>query len=148
MLTLDQPDKSNLRFLRDWLVEPKKGNCFLRGREAATWDTEYTHDIISLRKQNPENDPFSNWLIQRFVGWFHRWFGYRYKVRFIPSMCAFLSVSANEHEPLRHQSALMLRARLQTIRKRNFTTRSTSLSPSSPVSSQIRPSLYCIMSPE
>ncbi|KAF2187509.1 hypothetical protein K469DRAFT_725452 [Zopfia rhizophila CBS 207.26] len=72
------PTEQNINLLREWLQRPKYGNKFLRGFEARTWDLERA-DLISLYKEEIEQDPLTRWLFRIIPGPFHRKWGYRWK---------------------------------------------------------------------
>ena len=96
---LPSPDKSDLEFLRGWLIGEKEGNGFLQGSEVFTWDlpdgTEleqrlFERDLMSLFPEDGQRDPFSNQLTSRILDFYHVIIGSRSKVEYSqdsPSRC-------------------------------------------------------------
>ncbi|CZR67079.1 uncharacterized protein PAC_16978 [Phialocephala subalpina] len=72
------PNSYDLAFFRDWLERPKMGNFPLRGLDRNAWDTEYTDDLLAIKRRE-HADPVSRWFIDGFIPWFHNKFGSRFK---------------------------------------------------------------------
>jgi hypothetical protein len=78
---LPKADPSNLNFFRKWLDHDEGGHLFLQGREAWTWDSSHTKDIMSMSAMSPSRDMLSRWIGGRFIPWYHRKLGYYFNVR-------------------------------------------------------------------
>jgi hypothetical protein len=75
---LKGPRRYDLDFLRSWLERPMMGNFPLRGPDQHSWSEENTHDLLAIQRRE-SSDPFSRWLSDSFVPFFHNIFGERFK---------------------------------------------------------------------
>lgn len=57
------------------------GNFPILGPDHDSWSPENDHDLLAIHRRET-SDPFSRWLINSFVPWFHNVIGKRFKVRF------------------------------------------------------------------
>jgi len=64
-----KPHSQDLDFLRTWQRKAKATNVFLIGQDHNVW--ERGEDLVALQPRKG-SDPFSEWLISRFVYWFYR----------------------------------------------------------------------------
>ena len=78
---LPRADPDNLKFFREWLDHDEGGHLFLQGREAWTWDSSHTEDIMSVSGMSPSRDMLSQWISGRFFPWYHRKLGHHINVR-------------------------------------------------------------------
>lgn len=79
--TFEQPDKSDLEILQDWLRHTQGGNHFLRGYEADTWDEPNKKDLVSMIYRSREKDRLSKWIDVNVIPFYHHMLGHRHKVR-------------------------------------------------------------------
>ena len=91
LLSLDTPSDQDVIFLRNWLDDPRKGKSFLEDLEKDTWDEANGFELVSLRKTCEENDALSRWIKGKFLRWFHRHIGYKFKVWVSQEACFFTS---------------------------------------------------------
>ncbi|PMD64443.1 uncharacterized protein K444DRAFT_520979 [Hyaloscypha bicolor E] len=75
---LEGPKTYDLDFLRDWLERPKMGNFPLRGLDQHAWSKENETDLVAIRRRE-NGEPFSRWLINTVVPYFHNRIGKRLK---------------------------------------------------------------------
>ncbi|KAH6677396.1 hypothetical protein B0J14DRAFT_341472 [Halenospora varia] len=75
---LGQPKAYDLEFLHKWLERPKMGNFPLRGPDQHSWSAEYTHDLLAIARRE-SSDPFSRWLSDSFIPFFHNILGKKFK---------------------------------------------------------------------
>jgi hypothetical protein len=79
--TFEQPEKSDLEILQDWLGDTQGGNNFLRGYEADTWDKSNEKDLVSMTCRSREKDLLSKWINAHIIPLYHQMLGRRHKVR-------------------------------------------------------------------
>ncbi|KAF4629709.1 hypothetical protein G7Y89_g8437 [Cudoniella acicularis] len=73
---LSKPNDRQLRFLRDWLVDPKMGKSEIRGRQGRTWNAK---DLVVLKGSDGERAPFSAWVSGSVLRFFDRIWGFKHK---------------------------------------------------------------------
>jgi len=82
LCSIHGPSKHDLNLLRDWLERPKCGDNFLTNNvEREIWHSqqpERVSDLLTMSKVEAEKDPFSRWLKDNFVGYFHNTIGRRF----------------------------------------------------------------------
>jgi hypothetical protein len=66
------------------------GNFPILGPDHDSWSTENGDDLLMVQRRE-SSDPFSRWLINSFIPWFHKLIGKRFKVRLSLSLL-FLSL--------------------------------------------------------
>ncbi|KAL8824006.1 MAG: hypothetical protein Q9191_005368, partial [Dirinaria sp. TL-2023a] len=67
------PPRPQLDALRTWLADPREGQSFLRSADEYIWDSKHEYDLISLRKDACQDDPFSKWLADYPLDTFHNY---------------------------------------------------------------------------
>ncbi|KAH6664046.1 hypothetical protein B0J14DRAFT_682577 [Halenospora varia] len=72
------PKKYDLDFLRSWFERPKMGDFPLLGADRESWSPANTYDLIALQRRQ-SSDPFSHWLTNSFIPFFHNILGKRFK---------------------------------------------------------------------
>jgi len=77
---LRRPSPHNLEVIRKWLQWPEYGNFFLRGIEAEVWEEANATDLVALSESQREQHIFSRWYSEKFLAYFHRCLGYRFRV--------------------------------------------------------------------
>lgn len=75
---LPGPKAYDLEFFRSWFERPKMGNFPLYGRDQDAWSPENDYDLLALQRRG-SSDPFSNWLTNSFIPFFHNLLGKRFK---------------------------------------------------------------------
>jgi hypothetical protein len=55
------------------------GNFPLRGPDQTCWDKVHEADLVAIRRRQ-SSDPFSRWLINAIIPYYHKIIGYRFKV--------------------------------------------------------------------
>lgn len=73
-----RPKPYDLEFLRSWSERPTMGDFPLRGRDRHAWALGQTNDLIALQSR-VSSDPFSRWLTDSFIPFFHRILGKRFR---------------------------------------------------------------------
>jgi hypothetical protein len=73
-----RPAKTNLKFLRDWLIRKKMGGCPILGNDCHTWEEVTEYDLITL-VDSSGNDSFTNWVCKSLVPGFHAVLGRYFK---------------------------------------------------------------------
>jgi hypothetical protein len=75
-----KPPKSyDLKFFRSWLKRPRMGNFPILGPDHDSWSDDHNDDLLAIQRRE-SSDPFSRWLINSFIPWFHNIVGKRFKV--------------------------------------------------------------------
>jgi hypothetical protein len=77
---LPGPAKYDLKFLRDWLANPKRGNNFLEGIEATVWLEENSDDLVAVSSRRTDPDPLTKWISDSVFPWLFKHFGVGKKV--------------------------------------------------------------------
>ena len=69
--TLPKPGRYDLRYLQEWLANPRGGKFPLEGPDR-NWT--YSNDLLALRRR-AESDSFSKWFSEKLLPFYHRVFG-------------------------------------------------------------------------
>lgn len=75
---IKNPRSYDLEFLRSWFERPKMGNFPLRGPDQDAWSPDKTYDLLAIQRRE-SSDPFSRWLADNLVPFFHNCFAKRFK---------------------------------------------------------------------
>jgi hypothetical protein len=75
---IKRPRSYDLKFLRSWFERPKMGDFPLRGPDQDAWSPDKTYDLLAIQRRE-SSDPFSRWLADSLVPFFHNCFAKRFK---------------------------------------------------------------------
>lgn len=68
MLKLEKPTRYDFGMLKDWLMNPKGGNMFLRGCESKPYMRDEVSDLISVANRSKQ-DGLTRFVERRFLPW-------------------------------------------------------------------------------
>ncbi|KAI1448152.1 hypothetical protein F5Y02DRAFT_377510 [Annulohypoxylon stygium] len=75
---LDEPNPTDLEFLRSWFERPSMG-CFpIRGLDYKAWEQTFENDLVAI-KPRVLPDPFSKWITDTLIPLYHRIFGVKFR---------------------------------------------------------------------
>jgi hypothetical protein len=79
LVKLKSPSPSDLRFLQTWMKTPSMGNVYLLGPDSDIWEKPDQFDLVTLHAQE-NGDLISRFLTDVLIHWYHRLFGWHFKV--------------------------------------------------------------------
>jgi hypothetical protein len=74
---LNNPSTGSISVLREWLRDPKGGNCFLQSSEAFLWEPRYDGDFVTLSEKDQSHDFFTAWFTSTAIALYHNCWGHK-----------------------------------------------------------------------
>lgn len=78
---LPNPNKHDLRVLREWYSDPDFGGMFMPLPETNAWHEDVTEDLVALSARKTDGDVFTGWITDTVMPRFHKIIGHRFKDR-------------------------------------------------------------------
>lgn len=73
---LPNPNKRDLKDLREWYSDLDYGARFMPLPESNAWHDDVTNDLVALSGRKAEGGSFTQWATDNMISRLYRWIGY------------------------------------------------------------------------